>query len=192
MDVNVKDIPGEWDLGYSLDWQTLSSIPIGHNAYGYMQYETTRPPIGEALFQLKYRSDYSQIPLIAAQMATTLAERFQNTSLVIPMPASRVRARQPVAEIAREYARIMGLPCIENLLVKTTPTAALKDMRTKEEREAALLNAFTCNNVLVEGTHNVLIIDDLYDTGASLEAATRVLRSYPRVGQIYVATVTRR
>ena len=67
MDVNIKQIEGMWTLGYSLDKHTLTSTPIGPNEYGRMQFDTVRPAAGEALFQLKYRSDYSQVLLIAIQ-----------------------------------------------------------------------------------------------------------------------------
>ena len=38
----------------------------------------------------------------------------------------------------------------------------------------------------------VLIVDDLYDTGATLEAASIVLRNYPKIRNIYVETITRK
>ena len=68
MEVNVEQLQGNWDLGYSLDKHTISSTPIGYNAYGHMQFDTIRPEVGEALFQLKYRSDYDQVPIIASQI----------------------------------------------------------------------------------------------------------------------------
>lgn len=83
-----------------------------------MQFDTVRPEAGEALFQLKYRSDFSQVPKIAQQMNTSFSEIFSSAGLVIPMPPSTTRTRQPVTEIAREVARLMGIPCYENLLVK--------------------------------------------------------------------------
>ena len=49
MEVNVKEIYGEWDLGYSLDKHTVSSTPVGYNEFGHMQYDTTRSEAGEAL-----------------------------------------------------------------------------------------------------------------------------------------------
>lgn len=192
MNVNIKQIEGIWTLGYSLDKHTLSSTPIGPNQFGHMQFDTVRPEAGEALFQLKYRSDYSQIPIIAGQLNVTFGQVFSTASLVIPMPASMTRNRQPVTEIAREYARLRGIPCYENLLVKTGTTAPMKDLGAREEKVSALIDAFAVNDVLAEGQYDVLIIDDLFDTGSSLEAATTVLRGYSKIRNIYVATVTRK
>lgn len=192
MEVNVKQILGNWDLGYSLDRQTLTSTPLGYNEFGHMQFETIRPPAGEALFQLKYRADYTQIPIIAAQMLNSFAEHFNSAGLVIPMPPSKLRNRQPVVEIARELALLMNRPCYENLLVKTTITPAMKDVSTREEKVNILVKAFTFNDQLPDGLYDVLLVDDLYDTGSSLEAATQVLRGYNKLRRIYVATVTRK
>lgn len=192
MEVNIKELAGVWKLGYSLDKHTTCSIPIGPNQFGHMQFDTTRPEAGEALFQLKYRYDYSQIPIIAQQMHDSLDASFGSVGLVIPMPPSKLRARQPVIEIAREVARLKGVPCFENLLVKTSATPPMKDIASREEKVETLMGAFTVNDVLNDGLYDVLIIDDLFDTGSSLEAATNVVNSYSKIRDVYVATVTRK
>jgi predicted amidophosphoribosyltransferase len=192
MEVNVKQIEGNWNLGYSLDKQTIRSIPTGPNEFGHMQFDTLRPEAGEALFQLKYRSDYSQIPIIASQMHQSFHSYFCSAGLIIPMPPSKLRARQPVIEIARSLAQLMNIPCYENLLVKTARTPQMKDIQSRDEKVQTLVNSFTVNDQLPEGRFNILIVDDLYDTGSSLEAATNVLRKYQKIQCIYVATVTRK
>ena len=192
MDVNIKQIDGIWTLGYSLDKHTLSSTPIGYNQAGHMQFNTTRPEAGEAIFQLKYRSDYSQVAIIANQLHSSFGQDFSTASLVIPMPASTPRNRQPVTEIATEYARLAGIPCREDLLVKTGTTTPMKDIESREEKVSTLIGAFTVYDVLPNGQYDVLIIDDLFDTGSSLEAATTVLRNYSKIRNVYVATVTRK
>ncbi len=192
MNVNIKELQGEWDLGYSLDKHTISSTPIGVNAAGHMQFDTIRPEAGEALFQLKYRSDFSQVPLIANQMNDSFSTSFATACLVVPMPSSTIRQRQPVTEIAKALAQLMNISCCENLLMKISNTPSMKDMQSREEKAAALTGAFSVSDVLNKGKFDVLLIDDLFDTGASLEAATHVLRDYDKIGNIYVATVTRK
>lgn len=192
MDVNIKEISGVWALGLSLDKHTTSSTPIGYNNFGHMQFDTVRPEAGEALFQLKYRSDYSQVPLIAQQMVASFSKIFSSVNLVIPMPPSKARPRQPVVEIAQEYARLTGIPCYENLLVKTSDTPPMKDIATREEKVSTLMGALTVCDVLKDNGNDVLIIDDLFDSGSSLEAATNILRGYIKIRNIFVATVTRK
>jgi predicted amidophosphoribosyltransferase len=192
MEVNVQRINGNWNLGYSLDKHVLQSTYIGENQWGHPEFDTIRSEVGEALYQLKYRSDYEQIPRIANQMSASLSRYFSSVGLIIPMPPSKERVRQPVIEIARLVASNMRVPCYENLLVKTQNTPQMKDIGSREEKVDTLVKAFTVNDVLSPGLYDVLIIDDLYDSGSSLEAATSVLRRYKKIRSVCVATVTRK
>ena len=192
MEVNIQRINGNWDLGYSLDKHVLQSIYLGENQWGHAEFDTTRSEVGEALFLLKYRSDYAKIPEIANQISESLSQYFSTACLVIPMPASKQRVRQPVREIALKVAENMKIPCLENLLIKSVNTPQMKDIDSREDKVNTLVKAFTINDVLGDGNYDVLIVDDLYDTGSSLEAATKVLREYSKIRNIYVATVTRK
>jgi predicted amidophosphoribosyltransferase len=192
MNVNIKQLQGSWTLGYSLDKHTISSTPTGENSFGYMQFDTVRGEAGESLFQLKNRSDFTQVPLIAQQLMASFNNVFSTAELIVPMPSSKVRDRQPVVEIAKEFANLKGIPCYENLLVKTRVTPAMKDIDSKKEKISILTNAFAVNDMLPNGSFDVLIIDDIFDTGSSLEVATNVLRKYAKIRKIYVATVTRK
>lgn len=192
MKVNVQRIYGNWDIGYSLDKHSISSVFIGNNEYGHPMFDTTRTEVGEALYQLKYNSDRSQVSIIGQQVVDSLGNHFQSTSFILPMPASKQRTFQPVNEIAKQVATLMNIPYIDNVLVKTAYTAQVKNMPSKEERIQALCSSFEVHDVLAESTYNALIIDDLYDTGSSLEAATAMLRQYAKIKKIFVATITRK
>lgn len=192
MKVNIQRINGNWDLGYSLDKHVLQSVYLGDNQWGHAEFDTTRSEVGEALFLLKYRSDFTQIPVIADQISESLSQHFSSACLVIPMPASKQRARQPVREIALKVAENMNIPCLENLLIKNVSTPQMKDIDSRDEKVDTLVKAFAINDVLGDGDYDVLIVDDLYDTGSSLEAATKVLKEYSKIRNIYVATVTRK
>ena len=192
MEVNIQRINGNWDLGYSLDKHVLQSVYLGENQSGHAEFDTTRSEVGEALFLLKYRSDFTQISAIADQMTKSLSQYFSTACLVIPMPASKQRARQPVREIAIKVAENMKIPCLENLLIKNVSTPQMKDIDSRDEKVDTLVKAFAINDVLGDGDYDILIVDDLYDTGSSLEAATKVLNEYSKIRNIYVATVTRK
>lgn len=194
MKINPKPIAGNWTSGIVLDKHTIKSVPVGYNDYGYMQFDTTRTEVGEALFQLKNRGDWDQVEPLAEELHRSAFPHFPNIGLIVPVPASKVRTRQPVHEVARSLARRCGLVCFENIVIKApheAGTPQLKDLNTKEEKSAALAGKFSINDEITEnGKWNVLVVDDLFHTGASLEAVCAALATYPKVANIYVAALT--
>ena len=87
------------------------------------------PEPGEALFQLKYRNDWSQVGPLAAQIQASLLPMFENVGLIVPMPASTTRARQPVNEIATELGKIADIPVFDNIVIKTPAPKAASNSR---------------------------------------------------------------
>ncbi|HHR1401671.1 TPA: ComF family protein [Klebsiella oxytoca] len=192
MNVNLKEIEGNWELGYALDKHTLSSTFLGYNEYGRGQWDTTRSEAGQALFRLKYRDDYSQIEGLAkAIVEQIVTPYFPKIGFVVPMPASKQRDVQPVTKLAERVAELMGVICITNTLMKNATGVSLKDLNTKEEKESAIKGAFTVvDRIKNDGPWDVLVIDDLFDTGATMEAACHALGGYNKVKGIYVATIS--
>lgn len=187
--VCLKALDGIWTRGVALDKHKVRSIYTGDNEFGRPQFETERTEIGEALFQLKYRQAWSQVPALADALHEHAVSSFEQIDFVVPMPPSTHRARQPVTELARAVAKLTGVPCIENLLTsKAGPS--LKDENDREKKLALLAGRLAVNDVLPDGKSNLLLIDDLFDTGATLEAACSILRTYSKVEEIYIATLT--
>lgn len=194
MQVQIKQIGGNWDAGYALHKHTLSSVYLGDDANGHPQFDTTRSEPGEALFQLKYRSDWARVRDIASALHVHILPLFKKVGLIIPMPASTARAKQPVDEIANELGKLAGLPVFHNIVVKAPAphgSPQLKNLKTKAEKVAALDGRITIDpEITNEGCWNALMLDDLFDTGATMEAVCTALRTYPKIGKIYAATVT--
>ncbi|ACS84312.1 ComF family protein [Musicola paradisiaca] len=179
MEVNIKDITGNWDRGVVLDKHSRYSVLTGQNQWGHNIYDTTRTDVGEAVYQLKYRSDWNQVQPLAQCLYDEAYPLFQKVGFILPMAASNVRVRQPVTEVARALAQLAGVPCFDNLLLKAPGGVSLKNLHTKQEKVDAIGDSFSVSPVISnEGRWNVLVIDDLFHTGASMEAACAVLRGY--------------
>jgi predicted amidophosphoribosyltransferase len=194
MIVQLKELEGSWDGGYALNKHTLSSEFIGYNEFGRAMFDTKRSEPGEALFQLKYRNDWTQVEPLAAQIKASLLPMFGEVGLIVPMPASTTRARQPVDELAKELGKITNTPVFDNLIVKAPApqgSPQLKNLSTREEKDAALNGRFSINPTITnEGSWNALLLDDLFDTGATMDAVARTLKTYKKIGKVYAASVT--
>lgn len=193
MQVAIKTIQGNWNQGFSLDKHIVRSIPVGYNEYGHMQFDTLRTEVGESVFQLKYRSDLSQVGLLAQAVVSSLRHALTGVDFVSPMPASKVRQTQPVYEVAREVARLLSVSYVDNFIQKVKSTGGMKDLGGRAERVEALQGCFSINDsALADGRWHVLLIDDLYDTGASLEAVCEAVRQSAKIGSVSVIALTRR
>ncbi|EKN6275846.1 ComF family protein [Yersinia enterocolitica] len=193
MQVNIKPIVGNWDLGYAIDKHSVRSIMTGHNEYGHPVFDTLRTEVGESLYQLKYKFDWNQVDPLAECLLEHAVPLFTNIQLIIPMAASNPRTRQPVTAITDVLAQMMGggMMSFNDLLLKAPGGKSLKNLSTKEDKVAAIANSFSFNDQINQnGPYNALIVDDLYHTGASMEAACAVLRSYNKINKIYVAALT--
>jgi ComF family protein len=106
----------------------------------------------------------------------------------IPTDNSRLRERgyNPPAVISREMSAIMRRPCDPRLLVKTRVTKVQKSL-TKSQRRTNLEGAFAVRRG-AKVPANVLLIDDVCTTGATLSEAARVLRESGAVN-VFAAVV---
>lgn len=194
MKTNIRNISGNWDKGFALDKHSLGSVFIGNDEYGHPRFDTTRTEVGEATYQLKYRSDWNKIEPLAQSIVDTILPHFSDIGFVVPAPATTQRARQPVHEIAKTIATKIKVPYFEQMLVKLPSdggAVSLKNLVTKEEKTASLNGRLRLEKTITnDGCWNVLVVDDLFDTGATLEAVCEQLRSYDKVGKIFVATLT--
>ena len=193
MDVNLRVLHGNWDKGFALHKHVLNSVPIGPNEWGHMQFDTTRSEPGEALYQLKYKGDFNKVDPLAQAINDHIAPILGKFAMVIPMPATKQRARQPVHEITEKLSKLTGTLYADGLLLKHPPVPGvpeIKNLGSKEEKVAALADRFYLEQTFItnEGKWGALLVDDKYDTGASLEAACSILCTYPKIGKMFVAT----
>ncbi len=189
-EIHPKKIRGNWKEGFALDFHTIRSEYIGDDEYGHPQFETTRTEIGELLYRLKYKKDKS----VLGEIVTTATEfiKLKNWALdlVVAVPPSRKgRAFQPVPPVAEGIARALGIDVCIDCVIKVKSTPELKRIFDFDQRLRILEDVFEVRDPIVTG-RNVLLFDDLYRSGATLNAVTRVLLEQGKARNVYTITLT--
>jgi competence protein ComFC len=189
MEIHPKEIKGSWDQGYVLDVHTISSTMIGYNEFGHPEFDTVRSQLGELVYRLKYKSDKAVIPAVVEAAAGFVNSWGVKPEAIIPMPPSKQRSFQPVVELAGELAHALKIALITEALKKTKTTQQMKDVGDFSARVAALEEAFTSDKGL-QGKA-VLLFDDLFQSGATMNVAARTLKAQGSVKSVYALALTR-
>ena len=180
---------GNWKKGLAVDLHTLASTYLGPDEFGHDRFENTRSEIGELVYKLKYKSDQSALPEIIRLLKSIRG--VDEFDFIIPVPSSKVRKNQPVELIAEELGKDRGVPTLTGYLRKSTSGTELKGISDPEERKNALKE-----NILIAGSRDIsgktiLLVDDLYRSGETLNACCDVLYQQAGVKSISVLTMTK-
>lgn len=137
VEVHPERIDGPWAEGFVLDRHVVSSRPIGYLGE-HMQFETTRSPLGELVYQLKYRN--GRLNDIIETAVAFITKRWSGlVDCVVPPPPSLHRTKQPAVLIAEGVATSLGVPSLASAAIKTTATPQMKNVPLHER--APLLSA---------------------------------------------------
>lgn len=190
LEIHPKEIKGAWDAGYVLDLHTISSTMIGYNEFGHPEFDTQRSPLGELVYRLKYKGDKTTLPSIIDTVVAFMKTRGIKPEVVVPVPPSKLqRSFQPVIEIATQLSKALGVSLDTTTLKKTGATSQMKDIGDYAERVKALEAVFTVDKSL-EGKQ-VLLLDDLFQSGASMNVTARTLKKQGGVKAVYAIALTR-
>jgi predicted amidophosphoribosyltransferase len=187
--IHPEKIEGNWLFGVALDLQTTSSRPSGPNEAGHMQFDTVRPPIAELLYKLKYGGDQTAATGIIAAAAGWLRRHREKIDILIPVPPSTHRAVQPVLILANGIGAATGLPVV-NCITTTRSATPLKTVDDPAQRQTLLTGLYSVDASFTAGK-NVLLFDDLFRSGATLNAITDVLMRQGQAASVRVLTITR-
>jgi ComF family protein len=135
--------------------------------------------IRQAILQFKYR----HLKTMAAPLAQLLAEYLHSHpmmgELLVPVPLHPRRLRRrgynQACLLAQELGKLTGLPVAEDALIRVRDAVPQARTKSAAERRQNVRHAFACPGAL-DGVQ-VLLIDDVCTTGATLDACAIALKS---------------
>lgn len=150
----------------------------------------------DAIHQFKYSGHRVLAPVFGTLMVGYLHKHtdcLQNVDCIIPVPIHRSRLRQRgfnqselLAEvISREFA----LPLVRGALVRTHATHPQVNL-PNDKRHENMQNAFQAVQADAIKSRSILLIDDVFTTGSTVDSAARSLRN-AGAGEIHVLTLAR-
>jgi competence protein ComFC len=194
--ISIHPIPlvGPWQKGFALDKHTLSSVFLGSDEFGHDIFDTKRSEVGELLYRLKYRNDETVLPEIVETVARFVRYSWKIADTIngiVPVPPSKTDRRiQPVLELAKGVGAQLNIPVLDTLVTKIKSTSPLKNIDDYQQRPVELRDAFSVNRSLANGK-TILLVDDLYQSGATLNAITKALQDQGNVKTVFALTVTK-
>jgi ComF family protein len=130
------------------------------------------------LLRLKYRRDLGLADALAPLLAGFVEQLSWKPHLIVPVPLGGGRIRQrgynQAALIAQPLALALSIRYVPHDLTRTRETLSQVGL-TRSERIQNVKDAFVANSRHVRD-RDVLLVDDVATTGATLSACARALR----------------
>ena len=135
-------------------------------------------PARALVHALKFGGVSALAPEMAVQMSELLRGWRPDVSAIVPVPMAGVRKRKRGYNqselLAREIGRLTGVPVITSAVVRLAGPAQVEQPDADARRRNAR-GAFRAGRAKLAG--DVLIVDDVTTTGATLDACSRALQS---------------
>jgi ComF family protein len=139
------------------------------------------PRMSRAILLLKYGNVAPIGPWFARCLASLIRSQPQGfaADVVVPVPLDRGRLRErgynQAELIAKPLARLLGISFRSYLLVRTRPRPNQLRL-TRRERWETVRGAYAPHQTAQVDKLRVLLVDDVFTTGATLDACSRALK----------------
>ncbi len=148
--------------------------------------------IQELVLAFKYQGETSLFRPLSQRMAQTVRERIGNdpADWVVPVPLHPVRLRErgfnQAELLAKGLADGLSLPCTSEVLARTKATLPQAQL-TRRQRAQNVRQAFSLKPSPWLGEARILLVDDVFTTGATVHACAALLK---QAGALQVTVVT--
>ncbi len=173
-----RPLTGNWHAGFALDFHS-----------SYKGAEWNRSGVGDLVYRLKYQSDSSALPALVEHTRKLFAAHpeINQFDIIVPTPSSSLREFNPVHEFCKALAQAVNKP-MQACVIKTRQTKPQKEMQTLPQKRDNVAGAFAVNNDI--NGKRILLVDDLFDSGATLEEITKVILKH-KTSRVNALTFTK-
>lgn len=113
-----------------------------------------------------------------------LSSRFKHIDCVVPVPLHKDRLKQrgynQLTEFGKSISNLLGVPYDEEMLMREKSTET-QTHKHRQERWENVFNIFNTNKLADLKEKNILLIDDIITTGATIEACCKALNKSEKV-----------
>lgn len=182
-------LEGKWHSGAAFDVHTVSSVHLGSDEHGRARFDTIRSEMGELVYQLKYKYDQSVVEKIIQLLDKIRGIEKFDYLLPVP-PTNKTRPFQPVQVITEALGRRRGVQVLSDVLVNKGDQE-MKGISDPVERLECLKASIHFSRDLDLTGRSILLVDDLYRSGATLDVLTDLLYNEGKAHKVSVLTMTK-
>lgn len=135
--------------------------------------------IRQAIHELKYRNLRALAVLLARLLSDYLVSNPVPGEILVPVPLHHKRLRERGYNqsrlLAQQLGKLANLPVVDDCLIRQRHAPPQARTATVAERRSNVADAFSCRDLRLHGKQ-VLLIDDVSTSGATLDACARALK----------------
>ncbi len=181
-DLNVIPLKGNFDFGYALG---LYSEP--KNAH------REKTPIGGLLHRFKYQFN-QDAGAILADLAAELINRqnlLRSSNFIVTVPPSFTsRPFDPISFLAERISLGTGIRWEKGVIKRTRITGQQKRIFNRDIKKENVESTFGLNNPLLIKDKRILLFDDLYASGSTINQISQILRQ-AKADKIFVLVLAK-
>lgn len=138
--------------------------------------------IKKSLYRFKYANKREYALFFAKETVRLYGDwiRQNGINLIVPVPMyakkKRKRGYNQAESFAKELSVLIGIPMDTHLVERVKDTLPQKTLN-KQERKNNLKNAFQTRKSIVQYRERILVVDDIYTTGSTMEFVTACLKN---------------